>query len=162
MRLQVRATVVVVTMTLAAFLIPAAAQSLFSPVPIASQHYTPVSTTSRLVRKRDRYHWYELDDKQDAALRKALKAYVPNKPILVLSATADSLDLAEDFDAAFRDAGFVSQIDRPMDVVDGLHCTSPTLAALITQATHIPVIVDQPDLSDTALVLNFGRKVVKP
>lgn len=110
-------------------------------------------------QKMDRYHWYELTDVQVAALDKALKDYHPSKPIMILSATADSLSLAEDFDLAFNKAGIKSTIDRPMDVQTGLHVTDPRLANLITAATHIKCIVDKDETGpDGSYVLNFGRK----
>src|SRR5580698_9063862 len=48
-----------------------------------------------------RYRWYALSDDQYTALVKALARYHPAKPLLILTATADSLELAEDFDMAF-------------------------------------------------------------
>lgn len=122
-----------------------------TPIPFAHE---------RVLEKQKAYHWYELTDSQDKKLREALKKFHTNRPILILSATGDSLGLAEDFDLALRDAGIKSSIDRPMDVVDGLHCTNLELANLITTATGIKVIVDAADSGPTdSLVLNFGRKI---
>jgi hypothetical protein len=126
---------------------------------ITAGNFTPVPDHGRAALKQHRYHWYELSDAQDQKLRAVLKDFKTKRPILILSATADSLGLAEDFDSAFKDAGLKSSIDRPMDTVDGLHCTSPELANLITAATGIKMVIDDDEnRPDGALVLNFGRK----
>lgn len=120
---------------------------------------TSPSALNRLIQKQKTYHWYELTDSQDKKLREALKKFHTSRSILILSATADSLGLAEDIDLALKDRGFKSSIDRPMDTVDGLHSTSVELADLITAATGIKVTVDADQGGpDDSLVLNFGRK----
>jgi hypothetical protein len=92
-------------------------------------------------------------------VRCMLADYHPGKSILILTATADSLSLAEDFDTAFNDVGIKSTIDRPMDTVSGLHVTDPVLAELITAATHIRCIIDPvTSAPDGVIVINFGRK----
>ena len=126
----------------------------------AAQDLPTQSVVNRLAQKQKIYHWYELSDSQDQKLRAALKGFHTSRSILILSATGDSLGLAEDFDLAFKARGIKSSIDRPMDTVDGLHCTSLELADLITAATGIKVIVDADQAGpDDSWVLNFGRKV---
>jgi len=118
----------------------------------------------RTQSKRDRYYWYELTDEQDAALRAALKMAPIRGTLLVMSATPDSLELAKDFDSAFRDAGLKSQLDRPMDVVDGLHTNWQPMKRIIEGSTGIHVTYDPPDPPTSfvdPIVLNFGRKVAK-
>jgi hypothetical protein len=157
----------------------AADPSLLSPAQIVDQRWpliselpvptldaatvTSSSTTTvhvgqtRAQKRSAKYEWYALSDSQYAKLVAALKTIPPlAKPVLVLSATADSLALAEDFDEALGDAGIKSSIDRPMDVVDGLHCTYSELCDLVDAATNIHSVRD-PDEGDS-YVLNFGRK----
>ncbi len=128
-------------------------------IPGLAPQTTQSAPDARAQRRRDRYHWYELTDAQDASLRAVLKNYRPGKQIDVMVGTPDALELAEDFDSAFRDANFDSGIYQAADMVDGLHTTDPRLANLITAATGIPVIVDSGPEEPTAYVaLNFGRK----
>lgn len=122
---------------------------------------TPVITIrpTRAMKRAEKYSWFELTDAQYGRLVVALKSWHPDRPVVVLSATADSLPLAEDFDTAFGDAGIKSSIDRPMDVVDGLHVTNQALADIITAATGIKLVVDPEEPGADMYVMNFGRKV---
>ena len=116
--------------------------------------------------KADRYRWYDLTATQSRLLTAALKA-IPDskrKPVDILcDPAADCLSLAQDFDTAFEFSGWKSEISRPGEIVNGLHCTDADLAAVITKTTGIKVIVDPSDSADEGkIAINFGRKRVKP
>lgn len=119
---------------------------------------TGASTSSRSLEKYRKYHWYELTDQQDAKLRAALKSWASKRQVLILSATADSLGLAEDFDSALNDTGHGSSIDRPMDTVDGAHCTDAGLSGIVKSATGIDCVVDPDEDPSGPIVINFGMK----
>lgn len=125
----------------------------------------PTNTISRNLettnKKRDRYQWYDLTPAQLDALTKALKAVPQSQrvPVWVLCDVVTScLGIAQDFDTALEDAGWKSDIERPGELVDGLHVTSPTLAKIITDATRIRVVLDSDNGALERAAINFGRK----
>lgn len=114
---------------------------------------------SKADRKRDRYHWYEMSDAQEAKFKAAIAAVLPEDRRLVIilcDAATDCKDLAQDIDTVLDEAGWTSEIDRPGETVNGLHCTVAWFCKLLTDATGIHVVVDDDD--QPAIVLNFGRK----
>lgn len=123
--------------------------------PIGSQ-----LTPTRAARKHDRFHWYELSDTQAANFVRVLSA-IPmayRRPVLILcSPSIDCRDLAEDIELALTDAGWLAQIDVPMDLRDGLHCTVKSFCDLLKSGTGIGSYQDA-DEDPAHIILNFGRK----